>query len=117
MTDSPYEDIDYCVIKVFKNTFEVIDYGCYKKKIKNIFLTSDIGGVKKKEEHLLATPFIKKNSFFSNLVSTLKNRKKLLLIASDPFAYEKNDLFLDIDKSAFFMSDVQFEEYAILDYR
>ncbi len=83
----------------------------------NLFLASNIGGVKKENGNKIPIQFFEKNNFLKNLKKTIKNRKKFVLVASDPDNYERNDLFLQMDIEALKLSGLTFEEYLVLDGR
>ena len=48
---------------------------------------------------------------------SLKSNKKFILIASNPFNFEQNDQFLEMDIEASKLSGLSFDEYLILDNR
>ena len=48
---------------------------------------------------------------------SLKSNKKFILIASNPFNFEQNDKFLEMDIEALKLSGLSFDEYLILDNR
>lgn len=48
---------------------------------------------------------------------SLKSNKKFVLIASNPFNFEQNDQFLEMDIEASKLSGLSFDEYLILDNR
>lgn len=81
------------------------------------FLTSNIGGIKKENGKKIVTKLFEDNNFLNNLKLYLKGHNKFVLIASDPNSYERNDLFLNMDKEAFKLSGIEFKEYVLLDNR
>ena len=82
-----------------------------------LFLTSNIGGIKKEKEKKTPTKFYSKNQFLLNMKKSLKSNKKFILIASNPFNFEQNDQFLEMDIEASKLSGLSFDEYLILDNR
>ena len=115
-----YEDIDYCVIKVFGDKYEVTDYWKYessKRENQSLFLVADIGWIQKVDWEKNATVFSEENQFLLNLKKHIKTYDKFVMVASDPTAYEKNDQFLQLDRQALTLSGLHFQEYLILDDR
>ncbi len=82
-----------------------------------LFLTSNIGGIKKEKEKKIPVEFYSKNQFLLNMKKSLKSNKKFVLIASNPFNFEQNDKFLEMDIEALKLSGLSFDEYLILDNR
>ena len=82
-----------------------------------LFLTSNIGGIKKENGQKIPVEFYSKNQFLLNMKKSLKNNKKFVLIASNPFNFEQNDKFLEMDIEALKLSGLSFDEYLILDNR
>ena len=82
-----------------------------------LFLTSNIGGIKKEKEKKIPVEFYSKNQFLLNMKKSLKSNKKFVLIASNPFNFEQNDQFLEMDIEASKLSGLSFDEYLILDNR
>ncbi len=82
-----------------------------------LFLTSNIGGIKKENEIKVPIEFYSKNDFLLNMKKSLKSKKKFVLIASNPFNFEQNDKFLEMDIEALKLSGLYFDKYLILDNR
>ena len=82
-----------------------------------LFLTSNIGGIKKENGQKIPVEFYSKNQFLLNMKKSLKNNKKFVLIASNPFNFEQNDKFLEMDIEALKLSNLSFDECLILDNR
>ena len=82
-----------------------------------LFLTSNIGGIKKENGQKIPVEFYSKNQFLLNMKKSLKSNKKFVLIASNPFNFEQNDKFLEMDIEALKLSGLSFDEYLILDNR
>lgn len=82
-----------------------------------LFLTSNIGGIKKENGKKIPVEFYSKNQFLLNMKKSLKSNKKFILIASNPFNFEQNDQFLEMDIEASKLSGLSFDEYLILDNR
>ncbi len=82
-----------------------------------LFLTSNIGGIKKENEIKIPVEFYSKNDFLLNMKKSLKSNKKFVLIASNPFNFEQNDKFLEMDIEALKLSGLYFDKYLILDNR
>lgn len=82
-----------------------------------LFLTSNIGGIKKENGKKIPVEFYSKNQFLLNMKKSLKSNKKFVLIASNPFNFEQNDQFLEMDIEASKLSGLSFDEYLILDNR
>ena len=82
-----------------------------------LFLTSNIGGIKKENGKKIPVEFYSKNQFLLNMKKSLKSNKKFVLIASNPFNFEQNDKFLEMDIEALKLSGLYFDEYLILDNR
>lgn len=82
-----------------------------------LFLTSNIGGIKKENGQKIPVEFYSKNQFLLNMKKSLKNNKKFVLIASNPFNFEQNDKFLEMDIEALKLSGLSFDECLILDNR
>ena len=82
-----------------------------------LFLTSNIGGIKKENGKKIPVEFYSKNQFLLNMKKSLKSNKKFVLIASNPFNFEQNDKFLEMDIEALKLSGLSFDEYLILDNR
>ena len=82
-----------------------------------LFLTSNIGGIKKENGKKIPVEFYSKNQFLLNMKKSLQSNKKFVLIASNPFNFEQNDKFLEMDIEALKLSGLYFDEYLILDNR
>ena len=82
-----------------------------------LFLTSNIGGIKKENGQKIPVEFYSKNQFLLNMKKSLKNNKKFVLIASNPFNFEQNDKFLEMDIEALKLSNLSFDDCLILDNR
>ena len=65
----------------------------------------------------MVTTFSEKNQFLLNLKKNIKVYGKFVMVASDPYAYEKNDQFLQLDKQALELSGMSFSDYVLLDNR
>ena len=82
-----------------------------------LFLTSNIGGIKKENGQKIPVEFYSKNQFLLYMKKSVKNNNKFVLIASNPFNFEQNDKFLEMDIEALKLSNLSFDECLILDNR
>lgn len=103
-----------------RDKYEVTDYWKYENKKREkqvLFLVGDIGWVQKIDWQEMVTTFSEKNQFLLNLKKNIKVYGKFVMVASDPYAYEKNDQFLQLDKQALELSGMSFSDYVLLDNR
>lgn len=86
--------------------------------MKSLFLTSNIWWIKKVDwNKKIPTSFFEKNNFVVNMKWCVESYEKFILVASDPYNYTQNDMFLDLDMKALEFSWLKFRENYILDYR
>lgn len=83
----------------------------------DLFLTSNAWWIKKVDWKKIPIRLFEKNDFVVNLKNCVKSYEKFVLVASDPYNYAQNDMYLDLDIKALELSWLKFEQNLVLDYR
>lgn len=85
--------------------------------MKKVFLTSSMGSSIKINNERIPCIMDNSNKMINVLMTTLPEQKRLVIFASDPDDFKKNDLFQKINEASFRMSGFNFSEIIMIDNR
>jgi len=65
----------------------------------------------------IATKIPTTNKLLSNIRDNLEKREKMIYIMANPYRYKLNDSLFEATKESFRLSNIEFKEYRLIDYR
>jgi len=97
----------------------MLDFPTEEKMNKNTYILASLFTTNEKDENDIRHPIMMQdtNGILSTIKKYVSNRTNFVMVANDPDNFEDNDDRINVMKQSFEMSNIAFENYAVLDNR